>query len=147
MTPDMTAVAAIAGGVGAFVTGITGVIAYFIERGRTDGGVKSDISNLNTSIIALKNEVRASIASAAARTEEAHDRIDIAVNEHHELREMIAKEYVTYERMREFKTELVFGMDKLSSTQGAALSAIHGRLDAMIHTIAKIGQAPRSQDG
>jgi hypothetical protein len=56
------------------------------------------------------------------------------------LRELVARDYVTYERMREFKAELMTAI----KSQADSVATIHARLDTLIHNIARIDK--RSQD-
>ncbi len=129
---DLVAVAGIAGGVGCLVAGLVSAAIYFIDRGRNEGGAKTSITNLDSAV-----------KQANERAESAHARADALDKDMHSFREMVARDYVTYERMREFKTELMTAIQ----SQSGAMSAIHQRLDSIIRSIAAAGRSKQSVDG
>lgn len=118
-------IATIATGVGTVTMALSAVVLYLYNRGKTDGGVKTDIVNLTTAMNDLRDEVERGMSKIGGRADEAHNRIDGVTIEHHALREMIAKDYVTYERMRELKTDLM-------QSVADGTRAIHSRLDQLI---------------
>lgn len=134
----MVDVALIAASVGSIITACLGVAAYLYSRGRSEGIFRTEIKTLNDSIDDLKNEVTNTITTAVKRIDEAHGRIDIVSRDHHALREQVAREYVTYERMREIKIELTSSIDKMARSYTDGLAIVHTRLDQLIHTIAGI---------
>jgi chromosome segregation ATPase len=138
---EILIVAGVAGAVASLITAVSAVVGFVFMRGRNEGGLSSKIEALMATIDDLKTEIEAAIK----RADHAHDRLDETTKEHHALREMIARECVTYERMRELKSELVNGMAALTKSTADQLAGIHGRLDTLIHTVAK--PAGRPQDG
>jgi hypothetical protein len=136
MVSDLAVVAGAAGGIGSLVAALVAVAAYFINRGRSEG--KLEI--LTKAVGDLKKEVEESVNLVRERAESAHGRANAISEAIHDLRELVARDYVTYERMREFKAELMTAI----KSQADSVATIHARLDTLIHNIARIDK--RSQD-
>ena len=132
-------IAAIATGVGTVIMALSAIVLYLYNRGKTDGGVKTDIVNLTAAMNDLRDEVERGMSKIGGRADDAHNRIDSVTLEHHALREMIAKEYVTYERMRELKTDLM-------QSVADGTTAIHSRLDQLIQHMAAQFKPSAPQD-
>ena len=130
MVSDLGVVAGVAGGVGSLVSALLAVAVYFINRGRSEGKLET----LTKTVEGLKTEVEDSIKAVRDRADGAHIRADIVAEAIHTLRELVARDYVTYERMRELKTELMTAI----KSQSDAMAGIHSRLDTLIHNIARI---------
>lgn len=122
---NATLISLMAAGIGAIVTALTGLAVVLINRSREEGGLRADLKNFGTNLIEISERVA-----------EAHERLDNITRDHHSLRETLAKEYVTYERMRELKTELSHSMDKLTTAYTSGMAALHVRFDQLIHRLA-----------
>lgn len=134
---DFTLVATFAGGIGSLVTAMAAVAVFLINRGRAEG----DIDSLAKTMATLRGELETALGDARDQTDNAQKRIDAIISNHHALRETIARDYVTYERMRELKTELMSAM----KSQTEVMAAISVRLDAIMHSITKLPQHPQNK--
>lgn len=140
---DLMTGATIGGAAGSVVMAVAAVAAYLLQRGRAEGGIKTTVEHVTKTVAELQQEIETTITEVKEHADDAHARITTVIDNHHALREMIAREYVTYERMRELKSELMGAI----KAQTDAMSSINNRLDKLMQLVARLPQQPeRPQD-